>query len=128
MPKPLDVKQRNREHDARRRTAQPWRALYKTARWLHLREAQLFREPLCQRCKGRGVVRIAEVVHHKVAHKGNHELFFDAGNLASSCKPCHDSTEQVIEVRGFEMGCDVAGRPLDKNHPWNKVSKHRPGG
>jgi 5-methylcytosine-specific restriction protein A len=100
MPKPLDVKQRNREHDARRRTAQPWRALYKTARWLHLREAQLRDEPLCQRCKARGVVREATVVHHKEAHKGDPVLFFDAGNLASSCKPCHDRDEQAIERGG----------------------------
>ncbi|MCK1541433.1 HNH endonuclease [Bradyrhizobium sp. 179] len=100
MPKPLDLRQRNREHDARRRTTQPWRKLYSTARWQALRTSQLRLEPLCKRCMDRGKVVQATVAHHKVAHRGNPELFFDPNNLASSCKPCHDIDEQRIERGG----------------------------
>lgn len=41
MPKPIELRQRNREYDARRRQEQPWRAWYNTRRWRALREAQL---------------------------------------------------------------------------------------
>jgi hypothetical protein len=40
------------------------------------------------------------VAHHKVAHRGDAGLFFDAGNLASSCKPCHDIDEARVERGG----------------------------
>lgn len=115
MLRPNDVRQRNREHDARRRTAQSWRRLYSTARWLTLREAQLNLHPLCKRCVDRGKVVEATVAHHKVAHKGNPELFFDPNNLASSCKPCHDIDEQRIE-RGGQARQSIGddGWPLEK--------------
>lgn len=100
MPKPLDHRLRNREHDAKRRTEQPWRRWYNTQRWKALRLSQLMREPLCKRCKDRGVVRAATVAHHVVAHKGDGQLFFDAGNIASSCADCHDIDEQRIERGG----------------------------
>ena len=100
VPKPLDRVVRNREYDARRRQAKPWRALYGTKEWKALRLAQLTKEPLCKRCKGRGVVRAATVAHHLKAHKGDRELFFDPMNLGSSCTDCHDVDEQRLERGG----------------------------
>ncbi|MCK1503876.1 HNH endonuclease [Bradyrhizobium sp. 18] len=111
---------RNREHDSKRRTEKPWRALYNTAQWKALRLAQLRREPLCKRCSDGGRIIRATVAHHKVAHKGDATLFFDPSNLASSCKDCHDSVEQGIEARGYESGCDLRGRPIASDHPWNQ--------
>jgi 5-methylcytosine-specific restriction protein A len=94
------MRQRNREHDTRRKAENPWRAWYGTERWQAARLAQLRKEPLCQRCKDRGKVVEATVAHHKRAHKGDPELFWDPDNLASSCKPCHDIDEQRIERGG----------------------------
>lgn len=100
MGKPLERRERNREYDARRRQQKPWRALYNTQRWKALRLGQLMREPLCKRCKERGVITAATVAHHIRAHKGDAELFFDPNNLASSCADCHDIDEQRIERGG----------------------------
>lgn len=119
VPKPLDRRERNREYDARRRKDKPWRALYGTAKWRSLRAAQLLKQPLCERCERKGRVTPATVAHHRRAHKGDHALFFDPDNLSSSCAPCHDQVEQIIEARGFEVGCDREGRPIAAGHPWN---------
>ena len=118
MPKPLERRERNRESDARRRQAKPWRAWYGTARWQAKRSAQLRAEPLCQRCKDKGLVVPATVAHHATRHNGDAQLFW-FGKLASSCAPCHDAIEQAIEARGYEIGCDPHGRPIAADHPWN---------
>ncbi|MGY3359760.1 5-methylcytosine-specific restriction endonuclease McrA [Bradyrhizobium sp. GM0.4] len=114
LPKPLDVRQRNREHDARRRTEQPWRAWYKTAKWRALREEQLSKQRLCERCLKRGVVRSATVVHHTIAHKGDAAIFWDHTKYASSCAPCHNSDEQSIERGGrARQAVGGDGWPID---------------
>jgi len=119
VPKPLERRERNREHDARRRATKEWRAWYNTKRWRDRRFAQLRAEPLCQRCKAKGLVVAATVAHHVVRHGGDADLFWN-GELASSCKECHDTIEQAIEARGYEVGCDVSGRPIASDHPWNR--------
>ncbi|MBN8957648.1 MAG: HNH endonuclease [Rhizobiales bacterium] len=118
--KPEWRRHRNREYDARRRREKPWRRLYATPRWRALRDAQLEAEPLCLRCKAANRLTPATVAHHKKPHKGDEVLFFDPNNVTSSCADCHDTIEQGIEARGYERGCDVNGRPIDPDHPWNR--------
>jgi len=113
-------RERGRRHDARRRALKPWRAWYKSARWQALRLAQLSKQPLCERCWESGKVTAATVVHHRKKHEGNEVLFFDPANLASSCAPCHDATEQQIERRGYSTAIGVDGWPIDPNHPSNR--------
>lgn len=95
-----DELRRNREGAARRRQAEPWRKWYSTARWKRVRQAHLNEHPLCERCKGRGKLTIAEVVHHAKPHKGDADLFWDSGNFISSCANCHNVDEQRIERGG----------------------------
>lgn len=95
-------------------------ALYKTVRWRRLRLRQLKKHPLCKRCLDRALVVAASVVHHVKPHRGNEVLFFDAKNLQSSCKPCHDGPLQQIEVRGFSTEIGEDGWPVDPEHPANK--------
>jgi 5-methylcytosine-specific restriction endonuclease McrA len=100
LPKPLWRRERNREYDAKRSAELEYRAWYKTGRWRALRTAQLATQPLCERCQSRGVLKAATVCHHKKAHKGDPILFWDAGNLASSCDDCHNTDEQRVERGG----------------------------
>lgn len=55
--------------------------------------------------------------------KETEEGFF-AGPFMSLCDAepwrCHSSRKQIIEQRGYEPGCDSAGRPVDESHPWNR--------
>lgn len=61
----------------------------------------------------------AAVVNHKIPHKGDPALFFDLENTESVCKQDHDALIQREEKRGYDIGCDVDGRPVDPVHPWN---------
>ncbi|MFY9292703.1 MAG: HNH endonuclease [Methylorubrum rhodinum] len=105
--------------------ASEWRRLYKLALWCHpsrgLRAQQLARQPLCERHLRRGLVVPADTVNHKVPHKGDMDLFRDPDNLESTCAECHSGLIQAEERRGHVIGCDVAGRPLDPKHPWNRA-------
>ena len=113
-------RERDRRHDAKRRVLKPWRAWYSTARWQALRLAQLTRQPLCERCEGKGVVAAATVAHHKQEHKGDPALFWDPANLASSCKRCHDSDEHSAEMRGYSTEIGPDGWASDPRHPSNR--------
>lgn len=99
--------------------ARAWQWMYSTPQWLARRHTQLRHHPLCKRCLEQGRIVAATVVHHTTPHKGDYTLFMQ-GEVASSCKPCHDSIEQSIERLGYEKGNDDTGQPIDPQHPWNK--------
>jgi 5-methylcytosine-specific restriction endonuclease McrA len=110
--------------------AQQYRSLYRDPRWCGPRgiRKQAFLRDLytCQRCgclviEGNRHHPRAAVAHHKIAHKGNPELFFDLDNVETDCKACHDTLIQREEARGYIIGCDEAGRPLASDHPWNQA-------
>lgn len=75
-----------------------WQHLYRTSLWRQLRQRQLTEEPLCRFCLEQETVEPATVVDHIIPHKGNEALFFDAENLSSLCKHCHDSIKQRMEL------------------------------
>jgi 5-methylcytosine-specific restriction endonuclease McrA len=101
--------------------AQAYRRWYKGNAWQVARSAQLARHPLCERCKKAGKITPATVVHHRKAHKGDWSLFIDPENHESLCAPHHDTLAQREEARGYTIGCDEAGRPVDPQHPWNRA-------
>src|SRR5690606_3069756 len=76
------------------------RRWYKTQRWQRLRARQLRDSPLCAFCLRQGRITPATVCDHTEPHSGDQQKFWDAGNLQSLCKPCHDSDKQRIEKGG----------------------------
>lgn len=99
--------------------AQAYRKLYGLKAWKVAREVQLAYQPLCERCLQSEDVTPATVVNHRIPHRGNWELFIDPNNHESTCAPHHDSLIQREEKRGYEIGSDIDGRPIDPGHPWN---------
>lgn len=89
-------RQQQRDFDAQRREAKPWRDWYKLKIWFRIRYRQLTDQPLCERCLAAGKVVKATVVNHKTPHKGDWQLFI-SGPFESSCKPCHDGEIQREE-------------------------------
>lgn len=77
-----------------------WRGWYKTARWQRLRWSVLVRDlftcAMCGRIKGETAELVAD---HKVPHRGDPELFWDAANIQCLCKGCHDGEKQRRERR-----------------------------
>jgi 5-methylcytosine-specific restriction protein A len=71
-------------------------------------------------CQESGITEPATVADHVIPHKGEWFLFFDAGNLQSLCKRCHDSVKQQSEKIGFSQQIDEDGWPMDQRHPVNQ--------
>ena len=102
------------------RTSRSYHNLYNTKHWRRLRYYQLLKHPLCALCLPIGIMTPAKIVDHVTPHKGNEILFYNADNLQSLCKQCHDKAKATIERKGYLIGCDVNGNPVDKNSHWNK--------
>jgi hypothetical protein len=103
--------------------AEAYRRWYSLALWRGdrgLRDQQLNREPLCERCKAQGIITAATVVNHRRPHRGDWALFVDPANHESVCKDHHDTLVQREEARGHAIGTGLDGRPVDPEHPWNR--------
>lgn len=92
------------------------------SKWRKARREYLLAHPWCIKHMERGEQVPATVVDHKIPHRQDWSLFWDRNNWQPLCKLHHDSLKQKEDNRGYVIGCDVAGRPIDPNHPWNKKS------
>lgn len=106
--------------DQRSSEAKAYRKWYRLKAWKTARAVQLAQQPLCWRCLQDEVVTEATVLNHRIPVKGNWQLFDDPSNHESVCERHHNSTIQREERRGHVIGCDVDGRLLDPDYPWNR--------
>ena len=89
-----------RKAEATRTIFSPWRAWYNTKRWRQMRWAQLVADAFtCTRCGRLEGNTSLLVCDHKTPHRGDEALFWDAENLTTLCKPCHDGAKQREEQR-----------------------------
>lgn len=79
-----------------------WSHLYNNRQWRRLREGQLTKHPLCERCSEEGKVTVATVCDHVNAHKGDLVKFW-SGPFASLCKYHHD-VKTIMEDGGLNSG------------------------
>jgi len=90
--------ERDRQADRERDAAKPYRRWYKTKEWQRLRWSVLLRDRFtCQMCGHIEPATSQLVADHRQRHRGVAALFWDAGNLWTLCKPCHDGAKQRIE-------------------------------
>lgn len=62
-----------------------------TDAWLRAAARFRRRNPFCAECRRQGRRGVlGEVVDHVIPHRGNEDLFWDADNWQTLCKPCHD--------------------------------------
>lgn len=109
--------------DYRSEAARLYRKLYNLPIWRGkhgLRQQQLTKQPLCERCLKAGRITPATVVNHRTPHKGNWSLFIDPNNHESACKPHHDGDIQSEEIHGYSKAIDASGWPVDERHPANR--------
>ena len=85
-----------------------------------MRERQLRKMPYCQCPYHRHSREPAQVVDHKIPHRGDPRLFWDTSNLQSMAKECHDRYKQSEERggAGFKVGSDEQGYSLDPDDDW----------
>ena len=99
--------------------------LYNNKGWRKESKRFLYAHPFCKYCG-----KQADVVNHKIPHKGDIVLFWSKDNWESVCKQCHDSTVQRLErgqIPGKDMVIDnrsnADGLPTSSTHPWNIKEK-----
>lgn len=86
--------ERSARHDAVRPTAS---ARGYNHEWRKARTEYLAMHPHCRECTQLGVTRLATVVDHIIAHRGDQRLFWQRANWQPLCEPCHNSTKQRQE-------------------------------
>lgn len=92
---------------------------YNTAEWQRIRRVVMERDAyICQACNGAvipGDRYLQPVIDHKIAHKGDWEVFNDLDNLQLLHKSCHDR-KTAFENRGREpdYGTALDGWPIEQ--------------
>jgi 5-methylcytosine-specific restriction enzyme A len=87
-------RQRKAAYERLRQQRDPWRAWYRTDRWMQMRAEVLDRYPSCQRCRQAP----STVVHHVTPHRGDAILFWH-GALQAVCASCHSGDIQHEEAK-----------------------------
>jgi 5-methylcytosine-specific restriction enzyme A len=103
---------------------------YTTRRWERLRLQKFQLNPLCEACLQAGEVVPAEVVDHRIpiSENGRKQRVMAEGfppleGLASLCASHHNQksrAEQLGQKDWMRAGCDIYGRPNDRDHAWNR--------
>ena len=94
---------------------------YTTQRWQRLRKYKLQLNPLCEACLQLGGIVPAVAVDHRTPISAGGDPYPPLDQLASLCTSCHSMKTKCEQLGEDYMrkGCDVFGRPLDPDHPWN---------
>lgn len=86
----LHISQVKKKYDANRELNEEWRD------WIHSRRyrtaAAIFKanNPLCVRCEAKEIITPVYLIHHKIPHEGDWNLFWDKENWESLCNSCHE--------------------------------------
>ncbi len=86
--------ERNQRHDARRPSAHDRGYNHE---WRKARAEYLALYSHCRECAKSGITRLATVVDHIIAHRGDKRLFWHRANWQPLCAPCHNSIKQRQE-------------------------------
>lgn len=67
---------------------------YKSKEWRKCRDAYISQHPLCERCKQKGYIVAAEIVHHKIhltaENFNDPSVAYNFENLEALCFDCHN--------------------------------------
>lgn len=75
---------------------------YNTKQWKNLRNYYIRRNPLCEICLSKGIVKPANEVHHRIpflngkTDEERYELLTNEDNLQSLCYECHDEVHRKM--------------------------------
>lgn len=78
---------------------------YNSKQWKNLRNYYIRRNPLCEICLNKGIVKAAEEVHHirpflsGKTDEERYKLLTDESNLMSLCIPCHKEIHKKLNKK-----------------------------
>ena len=100
----------------------PGDPFYRSTAWREFRAATLAANPMCA---AMGCKQPSHHVDHVVSRrKGGAE--FDLTNCLPLCASCHSRKSVTVDggfgrsPRGYQIGCDADGKPIDPSHPWKQ--------
>lgn len=78
------------------------KAFYNSAKWQSVRQSVLARSGgLCERCWSKGIVRAADVVHHRTvltpANIHDPQISLNPAGLEALCQDCHAAAHAELE-------------------------------
>ena len=79
-------------------------------RYRKFRKQQLVENPLCVRCKAKGITSPTQELHHKIPVHQRPDLIMDRDNVECLCLDCHQEAERDRNSRFIP--CDLEGNPL----------------
>lgn len=74
---------------------------YDTTRWKRVRRNFLYKNPLCEECLKVGIIKAAELVHHRIPIK-NGGAEYDYSNLEAICHECHNRIHRQMKKEKVE--------------------------
>ena len=91
--------------------------IYASKEWRSLRLAYLYHHPLCELCEARGIITLAQHVHHADSFANYDELMarfkaYDYTNLVALCEDCHGWLHRHGATHNFNI--EHEARELDE--------------
>ena len=90
----MHVKQMRKRYDAQRGNS--GQRGY-DARWQAVRAIKIGRDPICELCVSKGIVKRTDIVHHIKPVEEHPELRLVMDNLMSVCIQCHEAIHGRLE-------------------------------
>ncbi len=91
-----------KQYDRQRNKWDPFRALYRTARWQWFKRLVRMEEPICKTCGLHKTEVVDHIVPARVYAASDPEMFYDRKNLQGLCLTCHsEKTRQEMERYGL---------------------------
>lgn len=80
----------NKKYNAKRNPK--YVEFYQSRAWKQLRATKLAQAGyMCEECKAKGIITLAEDVHHKIPINNDWDRRFDIDNLKCLCVSCHNA-------------------------------------
>lgn len=91
--------------------------IYASKEWRSLRLAYLYHHPLCELCEARGIITLAQHVHHADSFTNYDALMakfraYDYSNLVALCEECHGWLHRHGTTKNFNI--EYEAKELDE--------------
>ena len=91
--------------------------IYASKEWRSLRLAYLYHHPLCELCEARGIITLAQHVHHADSFTNYDALMakfraYDYTNLVALCEECHGWLHRHGTTKNFNV--EYEAKELDE--------------
>jgi len=96
------IKQNNPVRNDRTLGKRVYQKVYQDKRWKRLRQVKFMENPICEKCRERGITTVTQHIHHVKPFDVNspdlEARAFDYDNLISLCVECHNKMHRGSNI------------------------------